>query len=228
VRQPAPRWHDIGQAYSTDDCTDVTTASLLGGAAGGVTTELPAPSPVLRTLVRIGKFTLEAAALVFLVLLFFIRVPQVSGHSMEPQLRADEHVLINTLAYGLRVGDGARPLVDIAFRPIAHGDVVAFVHSDGDARAVYVKRVIGVPGDAIAIDRGVVRVNGRTLDEPYVNSRDATGMRSTTVPAGAVFVLGDNRRESDDSRAFGAVPESAVIGRAALVVWPLNRAGPIR
>jgi signal peptidase I len=163
-----------------------------------------------------------------LVLLFFVRMPQVSGHSMEPQLRADEHVLINTLAYGLRVGDGARPLINISFWPIAHGDVVAFVHSVGDARAVYLKRVIGVPGDTIAIDHGVVQVNGRAFDEPYVTSHDTTGMRATTVPAGAVFVLGDNRGESDDSRAFGAVPESAVIGRAALVVWPLNRAGPIR
>jgi signal peptidase I len=171
---------------------------------------------------------LEATALIILVLLFFVRVPQVSGHSMEPQLRADEHVLINTLAYAMRLGDGDRPLVDFSFHPIARGDVIAFVHASDDGRAVYLKRVVGVPGDRVNIEHGVVWVNGARLDEPYVSLRDGAGLPATTVPHNAFFVLGDNRGESDDSRAFGAVPESAVIGRAAFVVWPLNRAGPIR
>lgn len=187
----------------------------------------PATAAV-RTLTRVAKLTLEAAALIVLVLLFFVRVPQVSGHSMEPQLRAGEHVLINTLAYGFRAGDGVRPLIEIPFRPIARGDVIAFVHTSDDSRAVYVKRVIGVPGDRLVIEHGVVWLNGSRLDEPYLSLRDASGAPATIVPRGAFFVLGDNRGESDDSRAFGAVPESAVIGRAALVVWPLNRAGPIR
>jgi len=207
---------------------DDTAPPNHGGAVSRITTELPPPNPALQLLVRIGKFGLEAVALVALVLLFFVRVPQVSGHSMEPQLHADEHVLINTLAYGLRTGDGPHPLVDISFRPIARGDVIAFVHASGDARAVYLKRVIGIPGDTIAIERGIVRLNGRAFEEPYVQMRDNARMAAMTVPAETVFVLGDNRGESDDSRLFGAVPQNAVIGRAALIVWPLNRAGPIR
>ena len=199
----------------------------LGAEAGLIEPLAPAP-PAVRTLARIAKLALEAIALIILVLLFFLRVPQVSGHSMEPQLRAGEHVLINTLAYAVRVGDTAAPLYALPFRPIARGDVIAFVHAGDEGRAIYVKRVVGVPGDSLAIVHGVVWVNGGRLDEPYVSLRDAAGLPATTVPRGAFFVLGDNRGESDDSRAFGAVPESAVIGRATYVVWPLNRAGPIR
>lgn len=199
----------------------------LDADAGLIEPLAPAP-PTVRALVRIGKLALEATALIILVLLFFLRVPQVSGHSMEPQLRAGEHVLINTLAYAMRIGDSAQPLIALPFRPIARGDVIAFVHAGNDGRAVYVKRVVGVPGDSLVIERGVVWVNRSRLDEPYVFSHDAAGMPATTVPRGAFFVLGDNRGESDDSRAFGAVPESAVIGRATYIVWPLNRAGPIR
>jgi signal peptidase I len=204
-----------------------TAPSPLGTAAGLIEPLSPATQAVL-TLARIAKLALEAAALIILVLLFFLRVPQVSGHSMEPQLRAGEHVLINTLAYAMRIGDGARPLIEVPFRPIARGDVIAFVHASDDGRAVYVKRVVGVPGDDLIIQHGVVWVNGARLDEPYVSRRDAAGSPAMTVPRDAFFVLGDNRGESDDSRAFGAVPESAVIGRATFVVWPLNRAGPIR
>ncbi len=190
--------------------------------------EVPAPPEFLRTLIRIGKLCVEAAALVALASLFFIRMPQVSGHSMEPLLRADEHVLINTLAYGVHAG-GVRPVFDLQLRPINRGDVVAFQHAaGGDAGQVYVKRVIGVSGDSVAIVRGAVMVNGRRLAEPYVSLRDGASMRAQVVPADSLFVLGDNRGASDDSRAFGPVPRTSVIGRAAFVVWPLNRAGPIR
>ncbi len=163
-----------------------------------------------------------------LLALFFIRLPQVNGHSMEPQLRSGEHVLINTIAYDLRAGGGDQPFFDVALHPIAHGDVVAFIHASDDAQQVYVKRVVGVPGDMVAISRGFVSVNGRPFAEPNGMLRDTTTMAPTRVPAGSFFVLGDNRAESDDSRAFGAVPRTAVIGRAQAVVWPLNRATPIR
>lgn len=210
VRQPASRWH-VGPLNSI--------------AAG----ELPAPpSGFVRALVLAAKLALEAAALIFLVLLFFVRVPQVNGRSMEPQLQSGEHVLINTLAYRFRAGDALRPLIDLQFRAIQRGDVVAFAHESGDAQQVYVKRVIGIPGDTIAIANGVVLVNRRALFEPYISMRDGSSMAALTVPRGAFFVLGDNRGDSDDSRLFGTVPQSAAIGRATLVVWPLNRAGRIR
>lgn len=199
-----------------------------GALPQGVPAALAPPSPILRTFTRVVKLLAEATALLLLLALFFVRVPQVNGHSMEPQLRSGEHVLINTLAYDLRFGGGDRPLFDVALRTIARGDVIAFIHASDDAQHVYVKRVIALPGDIVTISRGYVAVNGRPLTENYVSMRDAATMSQLRVADGAFFVLGDNRGESDDSRAFGAVPRTSVIGRAQAVVWPLNRAAQIR
>jgi signal peptidase I len=220
VRQPVPRWHDFAQSIS-------------GAPAGVVDLSITPAEPsrmiiVARALLRALKLALEAAALLTLLALFFVRVPQIAGRSMEPQLRAEEHVLINTLAYDFRIGGGDRPLFDAKLQDIRRGDVIAFDHALDGIHRVYVKRVIGLPGDSIAIANGIVSIDGAALRETSRVARDATNMPMLHVPAGAYFVLGDNRGDSDDSRMFGAVPRAAVIGRAALVVWPLNRAGPIR
>jgi signal peptidase I len=171
-----------------------------------------------------GKLTLELAALCLLALLFFLRVPQVNGHSMEPQLLAGDHVLIDTLAFDFRIGAA----VDVRLHPLKRGEIVAFHHGDGDERESYVKRIVGLPGDAVSIVDGQVLVNSRALAEPYLSKRDRANVAEVAVPADSYFVLGDNRGESDDSRAFGPVPRSAIIGRADLIVWPFNRAGQIR
>jgi signal peptidase I len=173
---------------------------------------------------------IQAVIAAVLLLLFFLRVPQVDGHSMAPQIDAGDHVVINTIAYSLRIDrpSGGVPLADLRLRPVSRGDIIAFVHGAGDDRRIYLKRVIALPGESISIERGVVAVDGRTLVETYAPQRDAADMAAQTVPAGSLFVLGDNRGDSDDSRAFGSVPDSAVIGRAALVIWPLNRVRSIR
>jgi signal peptidase I len=132
---------------------------------------------------------------------------------MEPRIDEDEYVLINALAY--RFGAPQR------------GDIVAFRH-ERSAPSVYLKRVIGVPGDRIAIVRGVVSLNGAALREPYVRFRDTRSAAETVVPAGQYYVLGDNRANSDDSRSWGFVPGADLIGRATLGVWPLDRFGVLR
>ena len=129
---------------------------------------------------------------------------------MEPHIRSGEYVLINTFAY--RIGAPHR------------GEIVAF-RSDGDARGVFIKRVIGVPGDRIRIDRGQVFVNGAKLDEPYVRHADGRTFPEISVPAASVYVLGDNRAESEDSRFFGAVSDDRLIGRAVAGVWPPRMLG---
>jgi len=180
---------------------------------------------------RGAALAVQAVLLIGLLLLFFLRVPQVDGHSMAPQIDAGEHVVIDTLAYDLRIdwpGRDGRPLVDWRLRSIGRGDIVAFVHGAGDDRRIYLKRVIGLPGDLVAMDRGVVWVNGTLLPEPYAPQQDTTDMSSLRVPQDAVFVLGDNRGDSDDSRSFGPVSAGAVVGRAAIVIWPPNRAHAIR
>ena len=132
---------------------------------------------------------------------------------MEPRIDSDEYVLINALAYRL-------------WSP-QRGEIVAFRH-ERSAPSVYLKRIIGVPGDRIAIDRGVVSVDGVVLDEPYVRFADRRTFGTVVVPPNAYYVLGDNRANSDDSRAWGFVPAHDLIGRAMFAIWPLARFGALR
>jgi len=150
------------------------------------------------------------ACIVYAVLA--LRPGQVSGLSMEPRIDSDEYVVINALAY--RMSSPAR------------GDIVAFKH-ERSAPSVYLKRVIGLPGDRVAVDRGVVSVNGSALDEPYVQFRDTRSFPSVVVPLGSYYVLGDNRANSDDSRAWGFVPSDDLIGRAMFAVWPWPHLGAL-
>lgn len=174
---------------------------------------------------------MQVLVLALLATLFFLRVPQVDGHSMLPQVDAGDHVLINTLSYDLRIqrpSAEGQALVDIEIHPIQRGDVIAFGHGTGDDGRIYLKRVIGLPGEIVSIARGVVSIDGSIVAPDYQASRDTTNMAPLKVPAGSYFVLGDNRGDSDDSRSFGPVPAAAIIGRAALVIWPLADVRAIR
>jgi signal peptidase I len=158
----------------------------------------------------VANLVLQLAVLAALVGAFFVRLPEVTGLSMEPHIRSGEYVLINTFAY--RIGAPRR------------GDIVAFRH-EGDARATFIKRVIGVSGDRIRIARGQVYVNGSKLDEPYVRHSDGRSFGEIVVPRSAVYVLGDNRAESEDSRFFGPVSDDLLIGHAIAGVWPPRMLG---
>ena len=92
-----------------------------------------------------------------------------------------------------------------------------------DIERDFVKRVIGLPGDTVEIKRGQVIVNEVSLNEPYITHQSNGSHPKTTVPEGSYFVLGDNRRASNDSRDWGSVSESRIIGRAWVSFWPLNR-----
>jgi signal peptidase I len=158
----------------------------------------------------VANLALQLALLAVLVAAFFVRLPQVAGLSMEPYIRSGEYVLINTFAY--RIGAPHR------------GEIVAFRH-EGDARTVFIKRVIGLPGDRIRIDRGRVYINGARLAEPYVAHADGRSFAQLLVPPASVYVLGDNRAESEDSRFFGPVGDDRLIGRAIAGVWPPHMLG---
>ncbi len=160
------------------------------------------------------SLVLEIALLCALIAAFFVRTPQVLGLSMAPQIASGEYVLIDTLTY--------------RFRAPARGDVVAFRHSDpGTEPSTYIKRVIGLPGDVVTILRGTVFVNGKPLSEPYVKFRDRRSFPAVRVPPHTLYVLGDNRIDSEDSRAFGCIPESALIGRAVAGIWPPQAVRPL-
>jgi len=193
--------------------------------------DLDRRASTVRALRHAGALLVQALVLASLVSLFFLRVPQVDGHSMLPQVDAGDHVLINTLSYDLRIqqpGAEGQALLDLALHPIERGDVIAFGRGAGDDSRIYLKRVIGLPGEIVSIERGVVSIDGSIVAPDYEASRDAADMAPLKVPAGAYFVLGDNRGDSDDSRAFGPVPAAAIIGRAALVIWPPARVRAIR
>ena len=160
----------------------------------------------------VASATLQLAVLAVLALAFFMRTPQVSGLSMAPHIASGEIVLINTMAYHLHGP--------------SRNDIIAFRH-DGPTAETFIKRIIGLPGDRIAIDRGRVIVNGSPLDEPYVRYADTRSFAPVTVPTGSLYVLGDNRANSDDSRFWGFVPEDQVLGKAMAGIWPLGQFGAL-
>jgi signal peptidase I len=142
---------------------------------------------------------LIAVVLALVVRTFVVESFQVQGHSMEPTLHDGERLLVSKFVY--RFTDPAR------------GDIVVFRYPLRQAR----------PGDGVRIERGRVYVNGQPLEEPYVLRTGDYSMPERIVPPGQVFVLGDNRMNSEDSRYFGFVPIDLLVGRALLVYWPPDR-----
>jgi signal peptidase I len=158
----------------------------------------------IRTLVSVCT---QLVALGVIGAAFFLRVPHVLGLSMEPRIHSGDFVLINTLAY--RLGS------------IRRGDIVAFRHNSPTPQ-IYLKRVVGLPGDRVSIERGNVRIDGQPLEERYVRYRDAQSRAAVTVPSDGVYVLGDNRANSDDSRNWGVLPRHDIIGKAIGTLWPFE------
>lgn len=137
----------------------------------------------------------------------------VEGHSMEPTLHDAQRLLINRMAYS-------------GFSDPQRGDIVVF-HA-WDSSEDYIKRVIGVPGDTVAVRDGKVFVNGAAVDEPYIQG-DTNGGGDATVVLGDddFYVMGDNRGNSSDSRLHGALPRSAIVGKAWICYWPLTDLGMV-
>ena len=189
----------------------------------------------LRALVRESFETIILALLVFMALHLSIQNYKVEGPSMEPTLNQDEYLIVNKLVYlrfdppevfdALPFYDGGTAQADrYVFHPPVRGEVVVF-RSPRDQERDFVKRVIGLPGETVEIVNGTVYVNGLELDEPYLDRKDNTTMAPVEVEEGTVFVLGDNRGSSNDSRSWGPVPTENLIGRAWMRFWPLDRLG---
>ena len=130
---------------------------------------------------------------------------------MLPHVQPGELVLINTLAY--------------RFGPAKRGDIVALTHDEATAQT-FLKRIVALPGDRVRIDHGTLVVNGQPVAEPYVSFPDHRDLAETTVPAHNIYVLGDNRAESEDSRTWGPIDESDVIGKALAGLWPPRKLAP--
>ncbi len=156
------------------------------------------------------RFLLDLLETIGLAVILFIIINAVSarvrvdGLSMTPTLQNGEFVLVNRLAY--QVGSPSR------------GDIIVF-RSVNQPDLDLIKRIIGVPGDTLTIGGGRVVVNGTTLVEPYIKAEPLYSGH-WTVPQGYVFVLGDNRNNSEDSHVWGLLPLRNVIGKALLIYWP--------
>lgn len=113
------------------------------------------------------------------------------------------------------INDGERVVITRAVQPLRRGDIVVFYYP-ADRSMIFIKRVVGLPGETIAIAAGGVAINGKPVDEPYVSpeNRSSDTFGPMAIRPGEYFVMGDNRRNSSDSRHWGAVPESLIRGKA--------------
>jgi signal peptidase I len=184
---------------------------------------------------------LLALAVAILVKTFLIQAFYIPSESMEPTLEVGDRVFVNKLAYD--IGDLGRGDVIVFANPHPEqlperGAVSAFLHWLGEgigfaqpADEDFIKRVIGLPGETIEIRDNVVYIDGEPLDEPYLTdaARQSNGSFPVTrIPAGHLFMMGDNRGNSADSRyGLGLVPVDKVIGRAFIVIWPPSHFGGV-
>ena len=163
-----------------------------------------------------------ALALALFIRTFFVQAFKIPSGSMLPTLQIGDHLLVNKLLYGLRVPVYGTRLFSY-FHP-EHGDVVVFVYPE-DRDKDFIKRVIGIPGDRIEIRHKKLYRNGEPVDEPYAHYTDPEGpaprdkFGPVTVPDGNVFVMGDNRDHSFDSRFWGFVPYEDIKGKAFMIYW---------
>ena len=176
----------------------------------------PAPVPSLKSTglgLWVRDLIVSAAASV-LIITFLYQPVRVEGTSMLPRLEDRDRLFINKFVYHVTA--------------IERGDVVVF-HYPRDPEKSYIKRVIALPGDRIAIDRGEVLVNGNALHETYVPLmyRDSRSMAEMVVPPETYFMMGDHRSISSDSREFGPVDRSLIYGKAVFIYWPARDAGVV-
>jgi signal peptidase I len=158
---------------------------------------------------------------------------------MVPQLQVNDRVVVSKLAYHLhppRRGDivvfDCPPRASCKHPDQSHNPAARLLHRVGEAVGVvqpstdeYIKRVIGLPGDTVEARAGQLFINGHRLTEPYLPPGTATFPAfKVSVPAGRLWVMGDNRANSSDSRVFGTIPIHTVVGRTVFKVWPLRHA----
>ena len=151
-----------------------------------------------------------AIVLAFLIRYFIVELYLVDGPSMRPTLQSAERLVVNKFIY--------------RFRAPERGEILVFRYPRDPSRD-FIKRVIAIPGDTIEIKDGRVYVNSTLLNEPYILSKTRGNYPLATVPEGHIFVMGDNRNNSEDSRFadVGFVPFDLIKGKAMLVFWPIGQ-----
>jgi len=154
-------------------------------------------------------------ALIAVCIITLVKPIIVKKTSMEPTLYENDYLIVSKQAYTL-------------FGEPKRGDIVVFPHQEGDVTELYIKRVIGLPGESVTIKDGLVFIDGQALEERYTKDGETNGdVRDYIVPAGKVYVLGDNRLVSVDSRSegVGCVSIDDITGKAMIRVYPFGKFG---
>ncbi len=169
----------------------------------------PSGSVIGQGLRELISTILPAVLIALLIHLFLAQATRVEGYSMEPTLFGHQRLVIEKVSYHLH--------------PPQRGDIVV-IHVP-NYREMLIKRVIGLPGETIQVSNGQVFVNGQPLEEPYLRTVTRGDYPATLIPEGHVFVMGDNRNNSNDSRSFGPVTYDDIVGKAWVRYWPVSDAG---
>jgi signal peptidase I len=163
--------------------------------------------------VEISETVLPAIVIAVLINLFLAQATRVYGHSMEPNLHTDQRLVVEKLSYRLHTP--------------RRTDVVV-LHIPDHSKELLIKRVIGLPGETIQVKDGGVYLDGQLLDEPYLNVETRGSYGPLLIPPDHIFVMGDNRGASNDSRSFGPVHIQQVVGRAWVSYWPIEVLGIVK
>jgi signal peptidase I len=247
-RQPA------SEAHPADGSQPAEGAQAADGghpAGGGPPPDAPAdarndgkaprqPQTLLSVVRETAVLVVLAILLAVLFKTFLVQAFYIPSGSMEPTLNVSDRVLVEKVSYrfgNVRDGDVVVFVHDLPGVAPESGNVVTRFFSDlGQAVGVappssrdFIKRVVGTPGDRISCQQGKLYRNDRPVSEPYLAPGTTTqNCTPTTVRPGQLYVMGDNRNNSEDSRTFGPIARSSVVGRAFVRIWPLSHTGWLR
>lgn len=216
-----------GQA-ATADLDEISDAELAEAREARTKARTKATKSPTRNAVEWVAVIVGAVLIAVVIRTFVFQTFWIPSPSMSTTLVKNDRVLVNKLAYD--------------FHHVNRGDVVVFERPANMPESEIkdlIKRVVGLPGDRVSIQDGVVSIDGRVLDEPYTNGLpteanvgcgpgDTAGIDTRDgllVPEGRVLVMGDNRTNSDDGRCFGPIDTDLIVGRAFLIMWPPSKIG---
>ena len=181
---------------------------------------------------RLAREILEAVLLALVALVILqgtVRNFKVEGSSMAPTLEGGQYLVVDHVSYlkldverlsrivPFWTASGADP--EFAFDPPSRGEIIVFRYPQEPSKD-FVKRVVGLPGETVEVRSGTVYLDGLELREPYLQRRDQSSAGPLSLGPKEYYVIGDNRRNSNDSRAWGVVPEENIVGKLWLVYWP--------
>jgi signal peptidase I len=207
-------WDD--ESVESPDASDGVVPDETPSAPSSPTSGLPTgatwwhgPLQAIRALL---ETVIPALLIAVGINLFLAQATQVQGQSMEPNLHTAQRLVVEKVTY--------------RFHGPRRGDIVVIDLPEAGPDLL-IKRVVGLPGETISSQGGQVFINGELIEEPYAHNPGGRDIKEQIIPPLHVFVLGDNRRFSNDSRNFGPVPIDNIIGRAWFSYWPLELWGPV-